>query len=94
MENIEEVFDKFDKEFLKFDRIQDKRSNRPDLHAFLLLDSLLPSNKDIVASASHDEIYLDVEIDELAESGITEEQICDLVRCGVRVGDYGLCMFV
>lgn len=94
MENIKAVFDKFDDEYLKFDRVENKLSQRPDLHAFLLLDSLIPGDRDIVAYAVHDEIFLEIDIDELAESAITEEQVRDLVRCGVRESDCGLCMFV
>ena len=94
MENIEAVFEKFDDEFLKFERVENKLNRRPDLHAFLLLDSLIADDKDMVAAAEHDEIYLDVELDELAETEITEDQVRDLVRCGVCVGEYGMCMFV
>jgi len=94
MENIEAVFNKFDDEFLKFERVENKLSRRPDLHAFLLLDSLLPGDRDIVSAAAHDEIYLDVELDQLAATAITEEQVRDLVRCGVRESEDSLCMFV
>ena len=94
MENIELVFERFDNEYLKFDLVENKKSSRPDLHAFLLLDSLMPSSCDMVAAAEHDEIFLDVELDDLEKTAITEDQICELVRCGVRVSDYGLSMFV
>lgn len=95
MENIKAVFEQFDDDFLKFDRVEKKLSNRPDLHAFLLLDRLLPGDRDMVSAAEHDEIFLDVELDDLAKTGITEEQVRDLVRCGVRISDFdGLCLFV
>lgn len=94
MENISAVFDKFDDEYLKFDRVEHKLSNRPDLHAFLMLDSLLPGSGDMVAAAAHDEIFLDIDLDELSATSVTEEQVRDLVRCGVRESDDGLCMFV
>lgn len=71
-------------EFLKFDRVQNKLSNRPDLHAFLLLDKLIPGNQDIVSSAAHDEIWLAVEAEELAAVA-SEEEVIDLIRCGVRL---------
>lgn len=92
--DIEAVFDNHNDEFLKFDRVENKLSQRPDLHAFLLLDSLVPRNRDMVASACHDEIWLDIDVDELAQTAITEDQIRDLVRCGVRVDESALCMFV
>jgi hypothetical protein len=83
MLDIEELFEKHEEEFLKFDRIKNKLSKRPDLHAFILLDSILPSDYDIVSGAGHDEIWLNINIEELAQKA-TEEQIIDLYRCGVH----------
>lgn len=76
------------------DVVTNKRSKRPDLHAFLLLDELIPGRtRDIVAAASHDEIFLDVNLEELA-AVITAEQIKELSCCGVRCIRYeGLRMF-
>lgn len=71
----------------KFERILVKFTNRPDLHAFILLDKILPSNRDIISAAEHDEIYLDVDIDELAKV-ITHEQVLELVRCGISYDGY------
>ena len=84
MIDIAAVYEKHtDKEFLKFDRVTDRQSERPDLHAFLLLDKLVPGTRDIVTAAEHDEIWLDVNIDELSVA-LTEEQMIELIRCGVR----------
>ncbi len=74
-----------------FEKIENKRSQRPDLHAFLLLDELFPGTGDMVSAAEHDEIYLAIE-EKQAET-LTDEQIIELSRCGVRCGEYGLCMF-
>lgn len=81
-----ELFDNNDNECFKFENIQKDRilSKRPDLNAFLLIDRLLPSDRDIVAAASHDEIWLDGRPDDLANAGATEEDVLDLIRCGVR----------
>lgn len=80
-------------EFLKFEKVTNKRSQRPDLHAFLMLDELFPSTSDLVSSASHDEIWLDVDDDQVET--LTDEQILELSWCGVRHdSDGGLCMFV
>ena len=80
-------FEAVNDEFLKFDRIGNKRCERPDLHAFLLLDELFPSpGQDMVSGAGHDEIWLDVTADQI--ESLTDEQIVELVRCGVRY-DYG-----
>jgi len=91
-DDLPAFFEKHDDEFLKFDRVENKLSQRPDLHAFLLLDKLVPGVRDMVSGTEHDEIHLSVEPSELVEVA-TEEQLIDLHRCGVRCGEYGLCMF-
>ena len=97
--DIEQVFDKYDDEYLHFEDIENKFSNRPDLHAFILLDKILPGTDgremDLVSAAEHDEIFLDINCEGLARIA-TEEQIRDLVRCGVRYSDEydSLAMFV
>ena len=96
--NIRETWARLDgpgDEFLKFDRVQNKRSRRPDLHAFLLLDELVPGRSCMVDAAEHDEIFLDTPLDEL-EKVVTEDQIVELVRCGVRMDSFtdSLAMFV
>lgn len=79
-------------EFLEFEHIEVKLSRRADLHAFLLLDQLVPGETDIVAGASHDEIWLGVKLEDLAKV-ITPPQVIDLIRCGVRLDGDSLCMF-
>lgn len=93
--DIHELFEKHHEEFLKFSRVKNKLSNRPDLHAFLLLDKLIPGDGDMVGSAEHDEILLSINGEELVQKA-TEEQIVDLIRCGVRwCSEYDtLAMFV
>jgi hypothetical protein len=93
-EEVERWFEESDDEYIKFERVENKRSSRPDLHAFMLLAELVPGDMDIVCSAEHDEIYLQPDIADLVKAGITREQVVELARCGVRTGDYGLCMFV
>lgn len=80
-------------EFLKFERVENKRSDRPDLHAFLLLDSLFPGTSDMVSCAEHDEIWLDVAGDQIEI--LTDDQMRELARCGVRydADSDSLCMF-
>ena len=80
---------------LDFDQIENKRSKRTDLHVFLLLDSLLPASTDIIESAEHDVIYLQASVEELAKV-ITEDQVLELVKCGVMIDDDSdlLAMFV
>lgn len=91
---IEELFEEFGDEFLEFNKVENKLSTRPDIHAFILLNQLVPGKKDMVSGAEHDEIFLDVNIEEL-EKVITKEQVIELHRCGVRISEYGcLSMFV
>ena len=86
MLNLNDIFDAHDDDFLTFERVESKRSQRPDLHAFLLLDSIVPGTSDIVCASEHDEIFLGVSLEDLAENA-TEEQIVELIRCGVRIDD-------
>ncbi len=84
-----------DSEYIKFDRIEHPRSKRPDLCAFMMLDAICPGTRDILGSAHHDEIFLSLELDDLAPR-LTKETIVDLLRCGVRfaTGCESLAMFV
>lgn len=93
--DIRAVFKAYDDEYLKFERVEEKISERPDLHAFMLLDRLLAGKGDMVCCAEHDEIWLDVDVDELAKLA-TKGQIIQLIRCGVRYDEdtNSLAMFV
>lgn len=79
----------------KFDRIPVKFSKRDDLHAFILLDKIMPDGHTMVSAAGYDEIFLDFDIEELAKV-ITQEHILELVRCGVSYDSHHdrLYMFV
>lgn len=98
MINLKDVFEKYSDEYLEFSLIDvDKRlSVRLDMHAFLLLDKILPpteKTRGMVSFASHDNIALDVDCESLSKLA-TEENIRDLCRCGVRYEDGYLQMFV
>jgi hypothetical protein len=91
-----ERFDKFRDEcdsIDSFQSIENKHSNRRDLHAFMLLDSIMPDKSDIVSGTDHYGIYLDIDTDELNEI-ITDEQVKELLKCGVCPHDDALYMFV
>jgi hypothetical protein len=96
MIDLQEVWDKYGDEYLKFGRVENPLYPRPDIAAFLLLDKLVPTenSSDMVCAASHDEIFLNTSVFKLAKVA-TEEDILTLIRCGVRLvgGDY-LAMFV
>ena len=91
-DQMKAFWDECNDQFLKFDKVTNKLSNRPDLHAFMLLDKMLPiEEKDIISAAEHDEIFLQVNIEELAKV-VTKEKIMELSRCGVRFDSSNDCL--
>lgn len=80
---LEKMFAQSESEYRKFASVESKRSRRPDLHAFLLLDELCPSEGHMVQHASKYEIFLAPDVQKL-EKVITQDQVTELVRCGVR----------
>lgn len=100
MIDLHETFEKHNDEFLKFERVEKPRTTRRDLHAFLLLDEIVKYDDDravvtILAAAEHDEVLLDIDCNRLAEC-VTEAQLIELIRCGVRYSADldSLCLFV
>lgn len=93
-EELEQLFEKHNGEYIEFAKVEEKRSRRPDLHAFLLLDELVPGDGDMITAADHDEYWLSVDREAVAEV-ITEKQVVELIRCGVRLDDFGagFCFF-
>lgn len=92
--NTENRFEAVDDDYGEFDKVQNKRSQRPDLHAFLLLDELFPApGRGMVSAADYDKIWLEIEDEQVDK--LTDEQILELVRCGVMYdGDGSLAMSV
>lgn len=86
MLNLSEVFEKFDDEYGKFERIDNPLSPRSDLCAFVLLDKLAPGTEKMLSYAGHDQVVLSVDCDALA-SAATEADIETLVRCRVRYNE-------
>lgn len=81
-------------EYSDFDKIPNKPSDRRDLCAFILLDKLVPGRLPMIDSASHDEIWLEVHLDELAKVA-TAKDIHAIVSCRVLLdGEDSLHMFV
>lgn len=90
---LREMFAAADGEYLKFERVESRWSNRPDMHALITLEKLFPGTKDLIAGATHDEFYLEIEPWKLGELA-TQELITDLHRCGLRYSEkVGLCFF-
>ena len=87
MINIESTFEKYESEYRKFDRVENKLNAKPDLCAFLLLDRLVPDDPDddeyyMVCSVVDGTIYLDTDCQRLAEVAM-DTDIRTLIRCGV-----------
>lgn len=83
--DIEAEFEKHNDNYARFEDMPNKRSNCAEIHAFLLLNELIPTER-MICSAKHDQIWLDVEIEKLAEI-ITPEQVAELSICGVFYDD-------
>jgi len=90
MKDINERFEDVNDEHGDFDSIKKKRSIRPDLHAFLLLDELFPGDSDLISSSEHDEFYLDISYESIEK--LTDDQILELTRCGVMYNDDSECL--
>lgn len=81
--DIQAEYEKLEDVRLKFDDVEPKLSTRPDIHAFMLLDQLVPGDQDMVSAAEHDQIWLDVDLEKLAEVA-TADHIRQLEACGVH----------
>lgn len=81
----------------QFFRISPRRSNRPDLHALMLLDSLLPgstgSPAKMIVAANDETVWLTYTLEALAEV-LTEELIIELLRCGVVAVEKEKCLAI
>lgn len=91
-EELEELFKKHDDEFRNYHLIKNPPSKRRDLCAFILLDKLVPGDGKIVVAAEHDEIFLGVELDDLAKVA-SEDDVITLCRCGVSIWEDSLRMY-
>lgn len=87
-------FAQFANEYGKFSLISSPLSTRSDMHAFILLDRLVPGSKQMISASEHDEVYLGVDPDCL-NAVATDEHIRELVRCRVRYDEStdSLCLF-
>lgn len=77
----------------KFELVENKLSNRADLHAFLLMDRILPGDSNIILSARHKEVYFSFKMDEFA-AVVTQEEVLELVRCGVCYDGHFDCLYM
>ncbi len=80
-EKVRKLFEKHDNEYMMFDLVTNPQSKRPDLNAFMILDSLFPSPEYIIGRVKHDMFYLNVTEEQI--STLTEEKVIELIRCGM-----------
>lgn len=90
--NIKEFFDLNDKEYLNFKDVNIKLSNRPDICAFIILDSHFPGDEDIVSSSEHDYVYLSITNEQILS--LSKETLIDLYRCGVLYHEEYECLYM
>jgi hypothetical protein len=98
VKQMSKLFDKIGEEddvdfFEKTEHPIKMEFKRRDLCAFVKLNELVDSDDDIVSAADHDQIWLGVELEDLAKV-ITEADIQFLVACGVFISEESLSMFV
>jgi hypothetical protein len=82
----QELFEFHKDEFGHFERIENKLSNRRDLHAYLMLDRIFPIKKGdefetIVEWSNCETIDLCLTTEQIET--LTSEQVLELVRCGI-----------
>lgn len=98
VEKLIELFDNYENtnktmEFEEMEHPTKKTFRRRDLCAFVKLNQIISGDSNIISYAEHDQIWLEVELEELAKK-ITEEDIYFLTACGVFISEESLSMFV
>jgi hypothetical protein len=89
VEELETLFEKHHEEHGEFQKVKKPRSKRADLNALMLIDSLvtydesLGDSEDIISASEHDQAWISIEPERLAPF-VTEEQVIELIRCGIR----------
>lgn len=97
---LKTVFEKFDSEYLKFDRVSghDRICNSPDACALALLSKRLGLDGiDAITNATHGKVYLaGPDYGDHENWPLSEDDVLFLVRCGVYMSeeDSSLCMLV
>jgi hypothetical protein len=87
------LFEKYEDDSFKFWGVEHKMSQRADLHALMMLDKLDGSGGEALASSDYDVVYLTFDPDVVFKNA-TEDQIHDLVRCGLRFDGDGFSFFI
>lgn len=83
------LFEKYEDEYLCFDRVERKLSEVMDVHLFMVLGRLSPNVREIITGAEHDKVYIAGDAGWLVDAA-TEDEIRDLIRCGLCCDGDGL----
>lgn len=92
-DDVVNLFEELDDEYLEVERVDSPLHPRCDIAALLLVHKIVGGTRDMIVASEHDVIYLDATADSMAEADVTREQILELIRYGVRLGDNGLEMY-
>lgn len=86
MSEVADFWTRYESEHFKSERISPGNrslAHSTDLIAMMILDRHFPSRYDMVSAAGHEKFYLKVDPNELFSKDIPEEDILDLMRCGL-----------
>jgi len=95
-EEFRDIFNSDYKDYRQFSKVEQQYGSSPDLHAFILLNKLVPIKTNIIVVTEYDKIWLAQDMADLIKAGITKNQALELRRCGVSLDDQAgeLFMFV
>lgn len=82
METLEEKFNKFEDEYLEFEKIEKPLHPSRDICGLLYIHNLIPFDGVAVGYAEHDIVGINVSCDKL-NNIIKDEDIIYLKRCGI-----------
>jgi hypothetical protein len=77
-----EAWEKYESLDGRFDLVTNRLSSRSDMHAFMLLDRLVPGTFCLLQWANVDQVWFEVAVGRVEEAA-TEEELRDLICCGV-----------
>lgn len=89
-EQVDALFKKHKKEYLKTDRLA-PGVEPADARAIVILSKYCIGP--VIAGAEHDEVFLAVDGNKFCQN-TSEEEIVELIRCGVMNSEEGFKMFV
>lgn len=84
MLNLKELWKKYGNDAGDFDKVENKLSQRSDVHAIMFLDKLFPGTNDMFWCGADDQIFFKIRLDQFAQTA-TEEQFLELIRCGINL---------